>query len=231
MAFEKNKKSRDYKHDNDENPWSQAPLKCVAEDKVEKTNVDFRINYNDETIKESIPIFENRTAEELLLTARDFNALCETYKIWDNLSVANFYGNFRRCFKGNIRGAWDKIIDGEERTEEDFATQIIDLIVGEVGMDAHKDQVKYLRNAKKPGNMQVNKWFKQIRFIDQMLPLLQGGAKAKNDVYMLEIFVFENIPKDWIMQCRLKGVNENTSWTELLAFLQPCEILTLTLVN
>ena len=153
MAFGKNKKSRDYKHDNDEKPWSQDPLKYVAEDKVEKTSVYFRINYDDETIKESIPIFENGTAEELLLTVRDFDTLCETYELWDNLSVANVYGKFRYCFKGDTRGAWDEIIDGEERTEEDFATQIIDLIVGEVGMDAHKDQVKYTRNTKKPGNM------------------------------------------------------------------------------
>ena len=73
-----------------------------------------------------------------------------------------------RCITGERKYAY-----GEERTEEDFATQIIDLIVGEVGIDAHKDQVKYLRNTKKPGNMQVNKWFKRIRFINRMLPLLQ----------------------------------------------------------
>ena len=56
-----------------------------------------------------------------------------------------------------------------------------------------------------------------------MLPLLKGGARAKNDVYILENFVFENIPKNWIMQCELKFVNEDTSWTEVLAFLQTCE--------
>ena len=40
---------------------------------------------------------------------------------------------------------------------------------------------------------------------------------------MLKNFVFENIPKDWMMQSKLKGVNKNTSWTEVLAFLQTCE--------
>ena len=78
-------------------------------------------------------------------------------------------------------------------------------------MDAHKDQVKYLRNTKKPSNMQVKKWFKRIRFINQMLRLLQEGAKAKSELDMLENLVFEKNPKDWMMQTELKDVNENTS--------------------
>ena len=142
MAFEKNKKIRDYKHDNEEKSWSQAPLTYVAEDKVEKTSADFRITYNEETIHEMIPIFENGTAEELLLTVRDFNALCNTYELWESLSVANVYGKFRPCFTGNTRGAWDEIIYEEEKPEEFFTARIIDLFVGELGMDAHKDQVK-----------------------------------------------------------------------------------------
>ena len=81
-------------------------------------------------------------------------------------------------------------------------------------MDAHTDQVKYLRNTKKLGNMQVKKWFKRIRFITQMLPLLQGGAKAKSGVYVLENFVFENIPKEWMMQSKYRkvGLNDNNSY-------------------
>ena len=37
---------------------------------------------------------------------------------------------------------------------------------------------------------------------------------------MLENFVFENIPKDWTIQCELKGVNGDTLQTEVTAFLQ-----------
>jgi len=223
MAFHKKKKCRDHKHDQDDSPCSQAPLKYVAEEKVETKNAEFRITYDGEVIKESIPIFENGTAEELLLTVRDFNAMCESYELWANLNEANIYGKFRRCLKGDPRGSWDEVIDGEAKTEADFDTQIIDLIVGEIGMEAHKNQVKYLRRTKKLDNMPVQKWFKRIRFINRMLPFMQGGARAKNDVYMLENFIFENIPKDWAIQCELKGVNEDTSWTEVCAFLQTCE--------
>ena len=99
----------------------------------------------------------------------------------------------------------------KKKSKKLFTAQIIDLIVRELGMDAHKDQVRYLSNTKKTGNIQVKKWFKRIRLINWMMPLLQGGAKAKSDVYMLESFVFENIPKDWMMQSELKSVDENTS--------------------
>lgn len=117
-------------------------------------NADFR-THNQETIKERIPIFENGTAEVLLLKVRDFNALCKTYELWANLNVTNIYGKFRQCLKGDTIESWNEIIGGEAKTEADFATQIIDLIVEKFGMDTHKDQEKYLRNRKKPGKMPV----------------------------------------------------------------------------
>ena len=85
MDFHK-KKSRDHKREQDNRPCSQAPLKYVVEEKTEKSNAEFRIVYDGETIKEIIPIYENGTAEELLLIVRDCNASCKTYELWANVS-------------------------------------------------------------------------------------------------------------------------------------------------
>ena len=56
-----------------------------------------------------------------------------------------------------------------------------------------------------------------------MLPLLQGGAKAKSDVYMLKNFVFENIPRDWMMQS--EDHYRNTSPGVLELSFSTCDII------
>lgn len=56
MAFRKKKLSRGHKHDDDDKHCSQDPLKYVAEEKVEKTNAGFSINYSRETIRKTFPL-------------------------------------------------------------------------------------------------------------------------------------------------------------------------------
>jgi len=75
------------------------------------------------------------------------------------------------------------------------------LVTGELGIDVLRYQIKYLRKNKKPANMTVHKWFKRIRFINRMLLFLSGGTKAKDDTYLLENLVVENISFDWNAQC------------------------------
>ena len=140
--------------------------------------------------------------------------MAESYELWVNLAANNIYRKFRRCLKGEIRASWDELINGEPRDEINFGEQLI---------DAHKNQVNYLRRTSKPNNLPVQKWFKRIRFINRLLPLMSGGAAAKSDEYMMENFVLENIPKDWRIQAELKGFSENTPWAEMLTFLQTCE--------
>lgn len=149
--------------------------------------------------------------------------MASTYDLWTELAVNNEYGKFRRCLKGEIRGSWDEILEDEPKSKDDFQNQLINLVVDELGMDAHKNQVKYLRRTKKPENMPVPKWFKRIRFINGMLHLLSGGATVKSDEYLLENFVLENIPNKWLVQAELKGLDDNSGWSEMLTFLQTCE--------
>ena len=197
MTFGKKKHRSHEQHEHKyETPSMHAPLKYLPEDKTEKNLVHFKITQDGEEIKESVSEYENGTREELLLTIRDFCAMASTYDLWTELAVNNVYGKFRRCLKGEIRGSWDEILEDEPRSEDDFQDQLILLAVDELGMNAHKNQVKYLRRTKKPENMPVQKWFKRIRFINRMLPLLSGGATVKSDEYLLENFVLENIPNN-----------------------------------
>jgi len=173
MAFGKEKhRSHDQQEKEKDSPWMHAPLRYFPEDKTEKSLVTSNITDDGEDVKESVKEYENGSREELLLTIRNFCEMASTYELWTNLGVPNIYGKFRRCLKGEIRGLWDEIIDGEPRSEAEFEEQLGYLVVGELGMDAHKNQVKYLRRTKKPSNMPVQKWFKRICFTIRMLPLL-----------------------------------------------------------
>ena len=73
------------------------------------------------------------------------------YELQTNASVNSIYGKFRRCFKGGARSAWDEIIDGETKSEADFEDQVVSLVVGELGIDILKYQIKYLRKTKNAG--------------------------------------------------------------------------------
>ena len=185
-----------------------APLKYSPEDKLEKSMVTFKTNYDGENYRENIAIYENGTREDLPLTIQDFIAMNLMYKLWTNSAALNIYGKFRRCLKGEIHGYWDEIIDGEPKDDNKFGEQLIHLVVVKLGLHAHKHQAKYLRRTKKLSNILVQKWFKRIFVINQILPLLSGVTKY--DDYLLENVVLENILKDWRIQAKLKGLDENT---------------------
>ena len=135
-----------------------------------------------ENIKESIPLYESGTRKEMLLTIRDFVAFIDTYELWTNATANSIYGKFRRCFKGDVRSACNKIINGEPRTEADFEDQVVNLVVGEFGIDVLKYQIKYLRKTTKPENMTVYRWFKRIQFINRTFPFLSGVGGSDGNI-------------------------------------------------
>lgn len=81
--------------------------------------------------------------------------------------------------EGEISGSWDQVIDDKPRSEAEFNEQLVYLVVGKLGMNAHKNQAKYLRSTKKPRNTPVKEWFKRIRFINRILVIRRSDGEIR----------------------------------------------------
>ena len=74
-------------------------------------------------------MYEDGNNEQLLQKVRDFKNFVDTYNL----------------FTEHTKDTWDKLIRGETLIEENFDIHLNDLITDELGAEAFKYQVKYLK--------------------------------------------------------------------------------------
>ena len=88
--------------------------------------------------------------------------------------------------KRDTKDTWDELIHVETPSKENFDTHLADLVTDELGTEAFKDQVKYLRKTKKPRNLTLKSWIKRVRSLKSYLPLLKEGEVRLTEEYLLE---------------------------------------------
>ena len=183
----------------------------------------FQVTIASEKIKENIEVYEEGNNEQLLRTVRDFKNFVDTYDLFTELNETSVYAKFRRVLKGDTKDTWDELIHGETLSEENFDTHLADLITDELGTEAFKYQVKYLRKTKKPRNLTLKSWMKRVKSLNSYLPLLKAGEKRLPEEYLLEEVILENIPSRWQRECDLRDIDETSNWSEVQAFLMKFE--------
>ena len=163
--------------DNDSRWTKKVPLKYHEEKDDKRKRVIFQVTIASEKIKENIEVYEEGNNEQLLRTVRDFKNFVDTYDLFTELNETSVYAKFRRVLKGDTKDTWDELIHGETLSEENFDTHLADLITDELGTEAFKYQVKYLRKTKKPRNLTLKSWMKRVKSLNSYLPLLKAGDK------------------------------------------------------
>ena len=163
--------------DNDSRWTKKVPLKYHEERGDKRESVTFQVTIASEKIKENIEVYEEGNNEQLLRTVRDFKNFVDTYDLFTELNETSVYAKFRRVLKGDTKDTWDELIHGETLSEENFDTHLADLITDELGTEAFKYQVKYLRKTKKPRSLTLKNWMKRVKSLNSYLPLLKAGDK------------------------------------------------------
>ena len=139
--------------DNDSSWTKKVPLKYHEEKGEKRESVTFQVTIATEKIKESVEVYEEGNNEQLLRTVRDFKNFVDTYDLFAELKETSVYAKFRRVLKGDTKDSWDELINGETKSQTNFDTHLVDLVTDEIGTEAFKYQVKYLRKTKKPKNV------------------------------------------------------------------------------
>ena len=201
----------------------KVPIMYTSSRDEDPVTTTFTVKIDGEKIYERIAIYEEGSPELLLRTVRDFVSFVDSYELWSEMSDKSVYAKFRRCLKGDSRDAWDDLVSGETQTELEFEDYLKDWIEGELGTNAYKAQIKYLKKTSKPSNIDVKKWIKKVRNINAFLPLMSSKAAKMTDNELLEHVILENIPNKWIQECDLKGIDEDSKWSEVVDFLLTCE--------
>ena len=201
----------------------KVPIKYTSSRDEDPVTTTFTVKIDGEKIYERIAIYEDGSPELLLRTFRDFVSFVDSYELWSEMFDKSVYAKFTRCLKGDSRDAWDDLVSGETQTEMEFEDYLKDWIEGELGTNAYKPQIKYLKKTSKPSNIDVKKWIKKVRNINAFLPLMSSKAAKMTDIELLEHVILENIPNKWIQECDLKGIDEDSKWSEVVDFLLTCE--------
>ena len=209
--------------DNDSKWTKKVPLKYHEEKGEKRESVTFQVTIATEKIKESVEVYEEGNNEQLLRTVRDFKNFVDTHDLFAELKETSVYAKFRRVLKGDTKDSWDELINGETKSQTNFDTHLADLVTDEIGTEAFKYQVKYLRKTKKPKNVTLKCWMKRVRTLNSYLPLLKAGEKRLTEEYLLEEVILENIPARWQRECDLRDIDDSNNWSEVEAFLIKCE--------
>ena len=163
--------------DNDSRWTKKVPLKYHEERGDKRESVTFQVTIASEKIKENIEVYEEGNNEQLLRTVRDFKKFVGTYDLFTELNETSGYAKFRRVLKGDTKDTWNELIHGETLSEANFDTHLADLVTDELGTEAFKYQVKYLRKTKKPRSLTLKNWMKKVKSLNSYLPLLKAGDK------------------------------------------------------
>ena len=163
--------------DNNSRWTKKVPLKYHEEKGEKRETVTFQVTIAGEKIIESIEVYEEGNNEQLLRIVRDFKNFVDTYDLFTELNETSVYAKFRRVLKEDTKDTWDELIHGETLSEANFDTHLVDLDTDELGTEAFKDQVKYLRKTKKPRSLTLKNWMKRVKSLNSYLPLLKAGDK------------------------------------------------------
>ena len=139
----------------------KVPIKYTLSRDDDPVTTIFTVKIDGEKINERITIYEGGSPELLLRTFRDFVSFIDSYELWSEMTDKSFYAKFRRCLKGDSRDALDDLVSGKIQTELEFEDYVKDWIEGEIGTNAYKAQIKYLRKTSTPSNIDVKKWTKR----------------------------------------------------------------------
>ena len=142
-------------------------------------------------------MYKKENNEQLLRTVGHFKTFVNTYDLFTELNKTSVYAKFRRVLKRDTKDTWDELIHVETPSKENFDTHLADLVTDELGTEAFKHQVKYLRKIEKPKNLTLKSWMKRVRTLNSYLPLLKAGEKLLTEVYLLDEVILENIPVHW----------------------------------
>ena len=110
----------------------ESPPQVSWREGWKKGNYEFPNRDHRGKIKESVEVYEDGNNEQLLQKVRDFKNFVDTYNL----------------FTEHTKDTWDKLIRGETLIEENFDIHLNDLITDELGAEAFKYQVKYLKKNK-----------------------------------------------------------------------------------
>lgn len=201
-----------------------APLRystVIDSDKIATIKQEFKLS-DGEVVKLEIPKFNNESDEYLLLTLREFNDMTVTYDLFTLLNGSKVYDRFRRCLSGDALDTWNGLIVGKTKDSTNFKTAQLELVETLIGDEAHDDQVEYLKDTRKPHDMDVSKWIQRMKTINSYLPTLKDGASSLTEVQLVKI-ITKNVPKAWKTQFKLADGHKSRTTIEALKKLRMLE--------
>ena len=174
-------------------------------------------------IKVKIICYKSEDPEVLLRMIRDFNNMITTYDLFNKESAPEVFSRFRRCLTGNGLDIWLSIIIGKNQDKTNFEDPLYILIRILLGKDAYNDQVEYLRDTRKPRDINVTSWTRQLKTINSYLELMKKDGKAFTEEGLIRKIIAKYAPRVWIDDFKLAGGHKCLTVADCLAKLKLLE--------
>ena len=174
-------------------------------------------------IKVEIIRYESKDPEVLLRMIRYFNNMITTYDLFNKESAPEVFSRFRRCLADNGLDTWLSIITGKNQIKTNFKDSLYVLTRIPLGKDAYNDQVKYLRDTRKPRDINVTSWTRQLKTINSYLELMKKGGKAFTEEELIRQVIAKNAPRVWIDNFKLACGHKCLTVVDCLAKLKLLE--------
>ena len=168
-------------------------------EKVTSVKLQFTL-VTKEIIKLSFSKYTDEVHEILLLLIREYKDMVETYDLFKLLTAEQVFDMFRRCLGGDALDTWNGIITPMTKNKTNFDKAMLKMVEVLMGEDAGEEQLIYLRETKKPPELNVQAWLRKMKAINAYLPAL--GETALTEIELVRI-ITKNIPRAWRTQFKL----------------------------
>ena len=162
------------------------------------------------TESEKIAVYDDTAKEDYLRTLAEYREILLDYPhLQTDLEATTTCRILKRCLKGSAKNSCSRVVAGVNNGVID-TNEVLKLVIEEttsaiLGLNAHDNQIEYLRTAKKPRKLSVEQWMRRIQNINLHLVNMEKGAKLLTDRELIKEVIIPNLPVHVKYQLKMQG--------------------------
>lgn len=98
------------------------------------------------------------------------------HDLWILTNESTVYDTIQQCLGGDALDTWVEIFVNKDKAS--WTTYLEEYVERLIGKDAYENQRDYIKEVKKPKDMNVRKWLLQIKIMNTCLPFLLNSGKG-----------------------------------------------------
>lgn len=186
------------------------PLTYKAKpDRRNRTKIEWTYG-NARTESEEVAVYDDTAKEDYLRTLAEYREILIDYPYLQSDNEATTACRiFKKCLKGSAKNSYSravaKINGGVIDTNSALENVIEETTNSILGLNAHSNQIEYLKTTKKPKNLSVDEWMRRIQNINLHLANMENGARLLTDRELIKEVIIPNIPIRIKYQLKIQG--------------------------